>query len=316
MHFLCVNNAVGTMEGFAIIKSAEEKISARGTAYLDLIIADSSGEMSAKLWDFSPEMQGRFHAHDVVKLRGTYNAYNGTTQFKIERIRLVTNTDDVAMESLIASAPRTGEDMFDEIHAVAEAFSDDDYRALVLRMLDENKERLLYWPGAHKLHHAVRGGLLWHTLSVLRLAIAVAALYDGINSDLLYAGAILHDIAKLDEYIVPSIGISSGYSTKGQLLGHLVMGAIAVDQKCAELGIPEQKRTLLEHMLISHHGVPEFGAAKEPAFLEAYLLSQLDNLDAGINEIQQALEGVKQGEFSPSIWALDKRKMFQHGTAE
>ncbi|MDR1928236.1 MAG: HDIG domain-containing protein [Oscillospiraceae bacterium] len=311
MNFTCVNNASGVLEGFALIKTAESKTTAKGMPFLDMTIADASGEMNAKYWDYDPSLHGAFAPNDIVKLRGAVTVFNGTEQFRVERIRLATEKDSVRMEELVPCAPLPAGEMLAEIRATAEGFAREDLRRLVLALLEAHEAELLYWPAAYKLHHAVRGGLLHHTLSVLRLAKSVASLYEGVDADLLCAGAILHDIEKLSEFVVPSSGLASGYTVRGNLIGHLVSGAMLVEEKGRELGVAPELLLLLEHMLLSHHGVPEFGAAVRPLFLEAELLSQLDLLDARVNEMEAALKGIKPGEFSKGVWALDNRKMYQ-----
>ena len=202
--------------------------------------------------------------------------------------------------------------MFDELMKAALSFKDSELKALVTELLNEYKEKLLYWPAAFRLHHAIRGGLLYHTLSILRMAQGVADIYPFIDRDLLFAGVILHDIAKTEEFDVAQTGIASGYSTDGNLVGHLVRGAMAVDRCGKKLGISENTLMLVEHMIISHHGEPEFGAAVRPMFLEAEILSSLDTLDAKIYEIEQACRAVEPGEFTPRQWALDNRKLYNH----
>jgi len=311
MNFTCVNNATGALEGFCLVKASEQKTTAKGQVYLDMTLMDAGGEINAKFWDFRPGVHGPFAPNDLVKVRGTQSVYNGVDQFRVERIRPADERDSVRMEDFVPSAPRPGEEMLAEILEIVGGFTDTHLQALVSAILDEQKERLLYWPGAYRLHHAVRGGLLWHTLAILRLAQAVAAQYDSIDADLLYSGVILHDIDKLSEYDVPATGLASGYTLKGNLVGHLVGGAVYVEQKARELGTPEETMLLLQHMLVSHHGVPEFGVAKEPLFLEAEVLAQLDLLDARINEVETALQGVQPGEFTNRIWALDNRKFYK-----
>ena len=144
------------------------------------------------------------------------------------------------------------------------------------------------------------------------MAQGVANIYPFIDSDLLFAGVILHDIAKTEEFDVAQTGIASGYTTDGNLIGHLVRGAMAVDRCGRKLGISENTLMLVEHMIISHHGEPEFGAAVRPMFLEAEILSSLDTLDAKIYEIEQACRNVQPGEFTPRQWALDNRKLYNH----
>jgi len=300
-------------EGFCLIKSVEKKLTAKGVPYLDLVLADNSGEISAKLWDYKETPSNQFNSFDFVKVRGSYVPFNDTVQFRVERIRLVMAEDNVAIEDYVPSACLSGDVMLTEIEKIIDSFEDDELKTLVNAVIAEYREKLLYWPAAKNLHHAVRSGLLMHTLSILRLAKCVCSIYRFVNYDLLCAGAILHDIAKIDEMQATSTGIAAEYTVKGNLLGHLVMGAMSVDRIGRALGISEETLTLVEHMLISHHGTPEFGAAKLPMFIEAELLSQLDLMDARLYEMHSAVEAVDEGSFTPRQWALENRNLYNHG---
>jgi len=311
MNFTCVNNSSNTLEGFCLVKSVEQKTSAKGQAFLDLTLMDTDGEIGAKLWDYKPESHGVYSPNDLVKVRGTVSVYNGQDQFRVERMRAAGEKDNLRMEDFVPSAPATGEEMLAEVRGIVRGFADEALRDFVLAILEEREETLLDWPGAYRLHHAVRGGLLWHTLAILRLAVFVASQYDIINADILCAGAILHDIEKLAEYDVPPTGLATGYTLRGNLVGHLVGGAVYLEQKAKEHPLPEETLLLLQHMLISHHGEPEFGAAMRPLFLEAEILAELDLLDARVNEVETALQGVKPGAFTNKIWALDNRKFYK-----
>lgn len=300
-------------EGFCLIKTVEKKVTAKGVPYLDLVLADNSGEISAKLWDYKETPSNQFNAFDFVKVRGTYVPFNDVIQFRVERIRPVMPEDNVAIEDYVPSACLTGDVMLEEIEKVIASFADEELKTLVTAVIAEYREKLLYWPAAKNLHHAVRSGLLMHTLSILRLAKCVCSIYRFVNYDLLCAGAILHDIAKIEEMQATSTGIAAEYTVKGNLLGHLVMGAMNVDRIGRSLGISEETLTLVEHMLISHHGTPEFGAAKLPMFIEAELLSQLDLMDARLYEMHSAVEAVDEGAFTPRQWALENRNLYNHG---
>ena len=131
-----------------------------------------------------------------------------------------------------------------------------------------------------------------------------------------YKRQILHDIAKIEEFTVSSTGIASGYTSQGMLIGHLASGAMAVDRAARRLGTPQETAMLVEHMLLSHHGDPEFGAAVRPMFLEAELLSELDLMDARIYEMAQAVQTTQPNGFSPRQWALDNRKLYNHARRE
>ncbi len=302
-------------EGYCLIKNVEKKLTAKGVPYLDMTLADNSGEINAKLWDYKETPSNQFKAFDFVKVRGTYVPFNDTMQFRVERIRAVLPEDNVAIEDYVPSAVLTGEIMLAEIEKIVDSFADDNLKKLVTAVIEQYRERLLFWPAAKNLHHAVRSGLLMHTLSILRLAKCVCSIYRFVNYDLLCAGAILHDIAKIEEMQATETGIAAEYTVKGNLLGHLVMGAITVDRIGKELGIDEETLILVEHMLISHHGTPEFGAAKMPMFIEAELLSQLDLMDARLYEMHAAVEAVDEGAFTPRQWALENRNLYNHGRA-
>ena len=312
MNFTSCSNS-GAVEGFCLIKSCEKKTTAKGVPYLDMVLADSSGEIGAKLWDYKETPQTDFKVYDLVKVRGTVSTFNDALQFRVERIRFALPEDGVKVEDYVPSAELTGEIMLANVYKTVDAFQDDELKKLVSAVLAEYDDRLVYWPAAKNLHHALRGGLLMHTLSILRLAQGVVKVYPFVNADLLYSGIILHDIAKIDELEVSPTGIASDYTADVNLIGHLVMGAVNVDRIGRSEGISQQTLTLVEHMLISHHGQPEFGSAKPTMFVEAEILSQLDLLDARVYEMANAISAVGEGEFTPKQWALENRKLYNHG---
>ena len=306
----------GGVELFAIVKSCEKKNAKNGTIYLDMVLSDKSGEISAKLWDFKDNVQQLPQINALVKVRGSLQQYNNSEQLIIQRIRPAAASDNVDVRDYVKSASYTGEQMYDMLAGIVNGFKDAELKKLIGAILEENREQLLYYPAAFRLHHAINGGLLCHTLSIVRLAQSVCDIYPYIDRELLLSGAIIHDIEKLSEYSVSSTGLADGYTVRGELVGHLVMGAMLVQKKSEQLGISEQTATLLEHMLISHHGVPEYGAAMRPAFIEAQVLSQLDLLDAQIYEMAEAVGGIDKGEFTGRLWALDNRKFYNHGRTQ
>lgn len=303
-------------DGFLMIKSAEKKVTAKGMTYLDLMLCDKESEISAKLWDYKEEVQGMFEPGNIVKIRGTVAPYNGVDQLRIERIRKAAPSDDVDPAQFVPSADIGGEEMFDELIKIAEGFKDQEIKAVVLSIYNDYKEKLLYWPAAFRLHHAIRGGLLYHTLSIVRLATAVCKVYPSVDADLLVAGAMLHDIAKTDEFVVNESGTASGYSLEGNLIGHLAKGAMIIEKAAEKLNTSENVKLLLQHMVLSHHGEPEFGAAVKPMFLEAELLSELDLMDARIYELAEAIGNAPEGEYTNKMWALDNRKFYNHARQE
>lgn len=311
MNFTPIDNK-GLVDGFCLIKSLDKKTSSKGDTYLDMTLSDADGEINAKLWRYSAELHGEYTVNELVKIRGIVSQYQGADQLKIEKIRHVTPEDGVNAGDFVKSADYTGEQMYNELYSIAESFKDADLKKIVTAILDDNRLSLLYWPAAFKLHHAMRGGLLFHTLSIVRLAEGVCGVYPFIDRELLLSGAILHDIAKLSEFKVADTGVATGYSAEGNLLGHLAMGAMVIDKYAEKLNINKKTAMLLEHMVLSHHGEPEFGAAVRPMFIEAELLSELDLMDSRVYEMHEAVSAAPADDFSGRIWAMDNRKLYNH----
>lgn len=315
MNFTALDNK-GTVDGFCLIKTVDKKVSSKGDTYLDLLLADKDGEINAKLWSYSPDLHGEYEANQIIKVRGTISVYNGNDQLRIDRIRHTYAEDNINPEDYVKTAEYDSAKMYDALYNMAENFADDDLSRLVKHILTLNREALLYWPAAFKLHHAIRGGLLMHTLSIARLAESVCAIYPFVDKDLLLSGVILHDIAKITEFTVAESGVVTGYSIRGNLLGHLTEGAMTVRKVSEEIGVPAEKSMLIEHMILSHHGEPEFGAAVRPAFIEAELLSELDLMDARIYEMREAVESTAALDFTGKLWAMDNRKLFNHSRTD
>ncbi len=299
------------IEGFYILKTAQIKTSNSGKPFLAAAAADRSGVIDAKIWDYGGPL-GPQDEGTVVKLRGAVSEYRGTLQLIISRIRPAQEDDRYSLGDLVPTAPIDAEAGWQELLALAESIRDPDYRAVCRSVLDRNSDRFRMLPGGKSMHHSFVNGLLMHTLYMARAADYLAGLYaDIIDRDLLLAGTILHDVAKCREFVTSPLGLVTEYSIPGELLGHLVMGAQAVAEEAKDLGVPEEKSLLLQHMLLSHHRDPEFGAAVRPMCAEAELLSLIDLLDSRMEIYKEALEETEPGRFSKRVFALDK-KIFRH----
>ena len=306
-----IREAYGTTEGFCLVKSAAVRTDVKGTEYLDMVLADSEGECVAKLWNYSRITHGEYDANDIIKVRGSVQVWKDTEQFKIDRIRKANDGDDVDMSGIIPTAPFDPQAMYDELYNTAANFADEDLKRIVQYLLRENREELLIYPAGVKLHHATRGGLLHHTVSVLHLAQRIAELYPNLHKDLLFAGAILHDIGKIKELDAGALGIAGAYTNEGQLLGHINVGMAMIAAAAEITMIAPKTAMLLEHMILSHHGKPEFGSPRLPMFPEAEVLSICDLLDSKMYEMDAALDGVSKDGFSERQWALDNRQLFK-----
>lgn len=293
-------------EGFLLVRASEKRLNKNNDPYLDITLSDNSGDINAKVWncDDAPPAAG-----SVLKVRGSVTEYNKRLQFKIDRYREASAQDEVDLSALVATAPRPADEMFEEIQAVIQAMENPVVKAITAEMVRRAGEKLHYYPAAQSMHHAQRSGLLHHMTDMIRVAQAILPCYPYLDGDLLLSGVILHDLGKLTEMVSDTLGNVSEYSKEGLLLGHLVTGVAEVRDVARALGYPadEEYALLLEHMIISHHGVPEYGSPRKPLFPEAEVLSQLDDLDAKLNEMQTALKRTRQGEFSDRVFALDRR---------
>lgn len=300
------------VEGFYILKGAFPKTTAAGKPFLSASLADTSGVIEAKVWDYSGPI-GSSDEGKVIKLRGTVSEYRGSPQIVIDRIRLRTESDPVDLGALVPVAPIDADAYLQKVKDTVDSMEDEDYQALCRTMLARHLVDFQQIPAAKSVHHGFLRGLLMHTVDMLTMAEFLAKQYSTvIDRDLLLAGTLLHDFAKAKEFAFSELGLVTGYSTKGQLLGHLVMGAQEAADAAKELGIPDDKSMLLQHMILSHHGEPEFGAAVRPLFAEAELLSQIDTIDSRMEIYREVLNDLSVGEFSERIFALERRVYKPH----
>ena len=291
-------------DGFLLTRSAAQKTSSNGGKYLDMTLCDISGEVNAKMWDgltLPPAVA------QVVRVRGVMLEYNGRPQLRVDKMRPAVDTDDYDMQQLSPCAPYPVQEMKDIILERIEQMRNVQLKELVLARLEMCGEKLNYYPAASKLHHAERSGLLHHTSTMLRMAKHVCEIYPQLDSDLLAAGVILHDLCKIDEMASDEIGMVSDYTAQGLLIGHLVQGVAEISELGRKLGVKSELLMMLEHMILSHHDLPEYGSPKPPMFPEAEVLHCLDMLDARMFEMTKALKNAQPGGFTERIWSLERR---------
>ncbi len=295
-------------EGYLIVRSAEQRASANGKNYLDMTLADKSGSINAKMWDgtVQPPLAG-----SIVKVRATGNEFNGRMQLRVEKIRAAENRDQVDMSALIPCAPRDPNEMLGEVVRAADHIADPDLRRITCELLDRAGDKLLTFPAAKQMHHAERSGLLHHTTTMLRAANAIMSVYPQLNASLLIAGVIVHDLAKIDEMDADTLGLVSDYSVDGKLIGHIVRGVVNIQLAAEKTKATPGKALLLQHMVLSHHGIPEYGSPLAPKFPEAEVLNTIDTLDARLYEMDEALSRAIPGGFSEKVWGLDNRQLYR-----
>jgi len=297
--------------GFFLLKAAECKTSSTNKKYLDLTLADKTGEINGKMWECSEEDEKTYRSHMLVKVKGTVTAWQHRLQIKIEKIRPALPEDGVKIEDFVPAAPENPAVMYGEIWRYINGITNEDIKKIVSRLVKEKEAKLMFFPAAKENHHAVIGGLLYHIRTMLKAGEKLAEIYTGLNKDLLYAGIILHDLAKIDEMQAGEIGLITDYTVEGQLLGHIIQGIKDIDRVAREEGIDGEVRLLLQHMILTHHYEPEFGSPKRPMIPEGELLHYLDMIDARMYDMKKVLENTSPGDFSDRVWVLHNRKLYR-----
>jgi 3'-5' exoribonuclease len=256
--------------------------------FITVTLQDSTGQLLGRVFDNVDQLRHEFEAGEFVKVQGRSQIHNGRLQLVIENIRRVISSDVAAgfrEEDCVCSAPRPLDEMWEELEALVLSVSDPFVRTLLDRVVHSEEARLRIWPAAVTVHHAYRGGFLEHVLKVAGTVRFLAGAY-GADLDLVVAGALLHDIGKLHEL---EHDVATRYSRDGNLIGHITLGVMAVHEACAAIpGFPDDLRSHIEHLIVSHHGTQEFGSPVEPMTVEAFILSMADDLDAKIHQVRHA----------------------------
>ncbi|WP_099362468.1 3'-5' exoribonuclease YhaM [Fredinandcohnia onubensis] len=293
---------------YLFIKSSTKGIASNGKPFLTLVFQDKSGEIEAKLWDATPEDEANYAAQQIVRLAGEINSYRGRNQLKIRNIRPITDLDGVTISDFLEVAPVPQDEMASKITQYIFEMNNSNIQRITRHLLKKHQAAFYEYPAATKNHHEFVSGLAYHVVSMLDLAKAIAHLYPSLDTDLLYAGIILHDLGKVTELSGP---ISTTYTVEGNLLGHISIMVNEIGQAAKELGVEGEEVTVLQHIILSHHGKAEWGSPKPPMIKEAEILHYIDNLDAKMNMLDRALERVKPGEFSDRVFALDNRSFYK-----
>jgi 3'-5' exoribonuclease len=270
-------NQVVTTTLLVHIKDVRQKKS--GEPYLSLLLGDRTGEVDAKMWDNVTDVIDTFERDDFIKVKGLLQVFQNRPQLTIHKMVRVLDTE-IDFADYFPASTRDPAEMFAELRGIVAGIQNQHLRPLLEAFLDDEPLARMYRiaPAAKHVHHAFLGGLIEHVLSVCNLCRATAAHYKYVDLDLLLTGAVLHDVGKVAELTYDR---SFGYSTEGQLLGHIIIGLRLLHEKLQRFPeFPSKLRVLVEHLIVSHHGELEYGSPKVPLFPEALLLHHLDNLDS------------------------------------
>ena len=263
---------------------------AHRSTYLSMTLQDDTGSIDAKLWNASEEQVQTLVKGLVVQIKGDVIKYNE------ERIKF------------LKQAPLDSQFMINEIKKFIDQIDNLKLHQLVKTLFEENIEKLSYYPAASKNHHEYVSGLAYHTYGMLKVAASFCTLYPTLNKDLLYSGITLHDLGKTIELSGPVV---PEYTLEGKLLGHISISYAMIKETADKLHIEGEEVTLLQHMILAHHGKNEYGSPVLPQIKEAEILYLIDNIDARMAMMDKALETVEYGKFTKRVFSLENRALYK-----
>jgi 3'-5' exoribonuclease len=295
--------AGGAFDGPLLVKTCEKGVASNGSFYYNLTLQDITGSINGKKWSVEVGDDLVLAPGKVVRFTGTIIKYRNQPQFKIESVAsMPEGSYDVG--DFYLSCPISDEELYKDLDEMIEKIKDEDLKKLTKEAIKENEDKYMTYPAAVSVHHAYRCGIVYHSLSIAKDALAIGERYPYLNMDYLLCGALLHDIGKTREM---SGVIASNYTFEGNLLGHISIGAQMVEEVGEKIGTPKDKLTVVVHMILSHHGQPDFGSPVVPQTPEAFVLHMLDDLDSKMYILETALRDVKVGEFSQRLPFLDNK---------
>ncbi len=293
---------------FFLVKDKQLRQKKSGEPFLALDLSDNSGTISAKIWDAADNYNSLFDKGDIVKIQASVSAYQGKNELHIKRLRPVNPDDGVNPNEFYPATPYNITEMFNELSGILESIEDENLQSIVNAFLNDNDftDSFCRSVAARSLHHPYVGGLLEHTLSVVKICVFLADHYTDINRDILITGAFIHDIGKISEL---NSGPELDYSKPGTLKGHMILGLELLNSMLERSGQADSELALLlQHMILSHQGEYEWGAPVLPMTPEAILLHFADNLDAKKYIATSSINEDKQNSFfTPKIYSLGRR---------
>ncbi|MFH1117032.1 MAG: HD domain-containing protein [Pseudomonadota bacterium] len=278
------------------VKSKEVRKTRSGQDYLDLLLGDATGGISAKIWSDAIRKWGNDYAPgDIVKVEGRVDSYRDRTQIVVDKIRKADVSEVPDLSKIVKTTHHDTNALMGELLGIARTLEPPALAGLIEEILEQNEDRLRTYPAAKMIHHAYQGGLIEHVAAVTRKVMAILHLEPALNRNIAIAGAILHDIGKIRE-LRPE---ASGRTPEGRLIGHVILGVELVRASAERKGLGEEPWLYeLEHVLLSHHGDPQFGAPVRPLTREAMLVHFIDNLDSKLKIMEEALESADSDGFT------------------
>lgn len=298
----------GQIDANFMVKTVDKGVAGNGKPYLNVVFQDNSGTIEAKKWDVFDSDLAIMVPGDVIGVQGTVMKYKGKAQIKIGKIYQL-NQLMLDKSEFVQTAPVKKNDMIDEVRHFIGMINDSDIKSVVEGVLNDHWDAYISYPAAKSIHQAYEGGLIYHSLSVCKVGYAIAQLYPELfDLDYVIAGTLMHDIGKVEEFNGP---VGTYYTRIGKLESHIQIGAMMVNVKCKELKLSAEKTDLLTHIILSHHGIPEYGSPIVPKTPEAFLVHLADDTDAKCDIMRTVLKGVKPGEFSSKVVSMDGVELYK-----
>lgn len=298
------------MDIVVLIKNSQLRRNKKNKLFLAMQFGDGSGEIRGNFWDATDQDAATFSTGTIVELNGKREEYQGRPQIRIYSLRVVGPQEGYELDQFVKSAPEPINDMHAEINQFVNQIQNRTWKTIVQYLLKKWGKRFYDYPAGRSNHHAVRGGLAFHTLSMLKDAKGLADNYEQIDRSLLYAGCILHDMGKVLELTGPA---ATQYTTEGNLVGHLVLidEQIMLAAQDLKIDLESEALLLLRHMVLSHHGRYEYGSPKLPALLEAEILHRIDDMDAMVYAVTNALQHTGRGTFTEPLLSQDGKRYYR-----
>lgn len=292
--------------GNLMVNNFSKGVSNNGQPYLNITFQDASGTIEGKKWEINDNDIALVEIGKIIYVNAEVLKYRDKNQLKV--LTLSEQKGEINLADFTKSAPRSKEELLNDLYNYINDITYEDIKLIVSTIINENIDKISEYPAATRNHHDYYCGLLHHTVGMLELAKTICILHPNVDKSMLYAGAILHDIGKTIEFSGP---VLPKYTIEGRLLGHISMMNAYVKETANKLKIDNERVTLLQHMILSHHGKQEFGSPVVPLTLEAEILTFIDNLDSRINMITKAINEVNEGEFTSHQYGLEGRCIYK-----
>ncbi len=295
------------VSGQYLVSSVTKGTSNTGMNYMSIELRDASGQISGKKWDSTSYDETTFVSGNVVQIEAECLKYKEALQLKILSAKMVP-IEEVDVSRFVKAPPVPKEELVSRFYSYVESVNDPDCKLLLNYFINKYHDKLFEFPAGVSVHHEYSSGLLVHVTTMAKIADSLIEFYGDVNRDILITGILLHDVGKLIEFEGP---IVFKYSLEGKLLGHISIMSAEIKHAAEELKLTSEVPLLLQHMILSHHGQPDFGSPVLPMTKEAIMLSMIDNLDSKLVVTSKALETVNPGEFTQKIYPLDGRTLYK-----